>query len=124
MFPLMLLLRVYIKFAKTQKAYVVFSETPDDLAAGSRSPSPHHLDEATHEELLDPNFGKDVVHEEETSVVAGGDREGWGPVSAIVLWRRMLGILGNVNKIKEPTIHAKVFECLTSIWNMLAKVLV
>ena len=56
--------------------------------------------------------------------MAGGDREGWSPVAAVILWRRMLGILGNVNKIKEPTIHAKVFKCLTSIWNMLAKVLI
>ena len=56
------------------------------------------------------------------SVVVGGTKEGWGPVSAVALWRRMLGILGNVNKIREPAIHAKVFECLTSIWNMLDKV--
>ena len=40
-----------------------------------------------------------------------------------VLWRRMLGILGNVNKIKNPAIHAKVFECLTSVWTLLAKVI-
>ena len=56
-------------------------------------------------------------------MVAGGVREGWGPVAAVVLWRRMLGILGNVNRIKDPAIHAKVFECLASIWDMLAKVL-
>lgn len=98
------------------------SETPDDLAQGSRSPSPPPLDEGTHDELLDPDFGEGDAHVEETSVIAGGYREGWGPVAAVVLWRRMLGILGNVNKIKDPVIHAKVFECLTSIWNMLAKV--
>ncbi|EDO33259.1 predicted protein [Nematostella vectensis] len=34
----------------------------------------------------------------------------------------MLGILGNVNQIKSPSIHAKVIECLISTWNMLAKV--
>lgn len=101
---------------------VVNSETPDDLEAGSRSPSPEaHLAEP-HEELLDDEFAEDDPHEEDTSVVAGGYREGWGPVAAVVLWRRVLGILGNVNKIKDPAIHAKVLECLTSIWNMLAKV--
>ena len=100
----------------------MFLATPDILAPGSRSPSPEpHLEE-THERLLDDDFVGDDSHEEDTSVVAGGYREGWGPVAAVVLWRRMLGILGNVNKIKDPAIHAKVFECLTAIWNMLAKV--
>ena len=76
------------------------------------------------EQLLDHDFGEEDPQDEDTSVVAGGDREGWGPVASVVLWRRMLGILGNVNKIKEPAIHAKVFECLTTIWNMLAKVII
>ena len=78
----------------------------------------------SHEDLLEFDENDDVGPlEEEMSVIVGGAREGWGPVSAIALWRRMLGILGNVNKIKAPAIHAKVFECLTSIWNMLDKVL-
>ena len=97
------------------------------MASGSRSssPSPSRSDEEVREELLDPDFGEEDAHvEEETSVIAGGSREGWSPVVAVVLWRRMLGILGNVNKIKEPQIHAEVFECLTSVWNMLAKVTV
>ena len=102
--------------------FVAFSETPDDLEAGSRSPSPEaHLEESR-EELLDDDFADEDPQEEDTCVVAGGYREGWGPVAAVVLWRRVLGILGNVNKIKDPAIHAKVLECLTSIWNMLAKV--
>ena len=110
--------------SKYQVCTVFVVETPDDLATGSRSPSPasSHSDDEVHDELLDPDFGEGDALEEETSVVAGGCREGWGPVAAVVLWHRMLGILGNVNKIKEPAIHAKVFECLTSIWNMLAKV--
>lgn len=103
--------------------FVAISETPDDLEARSRSPSPEaHLEEP-HGELLDDDFVEEDPHEEDTSVVAGGYREGWGPVAAVVLWRRVLGILGNVNKIKDPAIHAKVLECLTSIWNMLAKVM-
>lgn len=100
----------------------VFLDTPDDLAVASRTPSPPHLNE-THEELLDHDFVEEDPHNEDTSVVAGGYREGWSPVAAVVLWRRMLGILGNVNKIKDPAIHAKVFECLTSVWTLLAKVI-
>ena len=60
----------------------------------------------------------------EPSVIAGGKTEGWTPVSAIVLWRRMMGILGNVNKVKDPEIHAKVFEHLIEIWNMLLTVFI
>lgn len=100
----------------------VFLDTPDDLAVASRTPSPPHLNE-THEKLLDHDFVEEDPHNEDTSVVAGGYREGWSPVAAVVLWRRMLGILGNVNKIKDPAIHAKVFECLTSVWTLLAKVI-
>eukprot|EP00795_Rhopilema_esculentum_P002762 gene2762-982_t len=56
---------------------------------------------------------------EEQSVIAGGKAEGWTPVSATVLWRRMIGILGNINKIKDQNIHAKVFEHLIDTWSML-----
>ena len=109
-------------FTNYKALFVSISETPDDLEAGSRSPSPEaHLEESR-EELLDDDFAEEDPQEEDTCVVAGGYREGWGPVAAVVLWRRVLGILGNVNKIKDPAIHAKVLECLTSIWNMLAKV--
>lgn len=85
----------------------VFLDTPDDLAVASRTPSPPHLNE-THEELLDHGFVEEDPHNEDTSVVAGGYREGWSPVAAVVLWRR---------------IHGKVFECLTSVWTLLAKVI-
>lgn len=109
-------------FTDHKALFVSISETPDDLESGSRSPSPEaHLEEP-HEELLEDDFADEDPQEEDTSVVAGGYREGWGPVAAVVLWRRVLGILGNVNKIKDPAIHAKVLECLTSVWNMLAKV--
>lgn len=64
----------------------------------------------------------DVELAEEPSVIAGGRREGWTPISAIVLWRRMVGILGNANKIKDQEVHAKVFEHLIDMWNMLITV--
>ena len=66
------------------------------------------------EQALDPSKGP--------SVIAGGTAEGWTPVSAVVLWKRMIGILGNVNKIKDQQIHAKVFEHLIDVWNMLLTV--
>ncbi|XP_048586068.1 ral GTPase-activating protein subunit alpha-2 [Nematostella vectensis] len=93
-------------------------EFSEDLPPSYRSPSPSLAE--TREEMLD--LDGDHAVGEEISVLAGGIREGWGPVAAVALWRRMLGILGNVNQIKSPSIHAKVIECLISTWNMLAKV--
>lgn len=85
-----------------------------------RSPTPPLTE--NHEGLLDMDDSEGGVSEEDHCVIAGGTREGWGPVSSVILWRRMLGILGNINKINEPAIHAKVMECLITVWNMLAKV--
>ena len=65
---------------------------------------------------------EDRETQEEPSVIAGGKKEGWTPMSAIVLWRRMIGMLGNVNKIKDQDIHAKVFAHLIEIWSMLRTV--
>lgn len=56
------------------------------------------------------------------SIIAGGNLTGWHPDSAAVLWRRVLGILGDVNNIQSPKIHAKVFGYLYELWYKLAKV--
>ena len=69
--------------------------------------------------LVEENESEEIP---EPSVIAGGKAEGWTPVSATVLWRRMIGILGNVNKIKDEEIHAKVFEHLIDVWKMLLTV--
>ena len=41
------------------------------------------------------------------SVMAGGTVKGWLPDVAVVLWRRMLGSLGDVNAIADTVIHAQ-----------------
>uniref|UniRef100_A0A8D2PJN7 Ral GTPase activating protein catalytic subunit alpha 2 n=1 Tax=Zosterops lateralis melanops TaxID=1220523 RepID=A0A8D2PJN7_ZOSLA len=56
------------------------------------------------------------------SIIAGGSLIGWHPDSAAVLWRRILGILGDVNNIQSPKIHAKVFGYLYELWYKLAKI--
>lgn len=78
--------------------------------------------EEIYEGFFDDDFVGDDFYEEDISVVVGGYREGWGFVVVVVLWCRMLGILGNVNKIKDFVIYVKVFECFIVIWNMLVKV--
>ncbi|XP_054470549.1 ral GTPase-activating protein subunit alpha-1 isoform X5 [Anoplopoma fimbria] len=59
---------------------------------------------------------------EDCSVMAGGSLTGWHSDVATVMWRRMLGILGDVNSIKDPEIHAQVFDYLCELWQNLAKI--
>ncbi|XP_030639638.1 ral GTPase-activating protein subunit alpha-2 [Chanos chanos] len=59
---------------------------------------------------------------DDISIIAGGSLTGWHPDSAFVLWRRILGILGDVNNIRCPRIHAKVFSYLYELWHKLAKI--
>ncbi|XP_059561398.1 ral GTPase-activating protein subunit alpha-2 isoform X4 [Myotis daubentonii] len=59
---------------------------------------------------------------DDCSIIAGGNLTGWHPDSAAVLWRRVLGILGDVNNIQSPKIHAKVFGYLYELWYKLAKI--
>ncbi|XP_072361771.1 ral GTPase-activating protein subunit alpha-2 isoform X6 [Scyliorhinus torazame] len=59
---------------------------------------------------------------DECSIIAGGNLTGWHADAAAVLWRRILGILGDVNCIRCPKIHALVFEYLYELWHKLAKI--
>ncbi|XP_069494540.1 ral GTPase-activating protein subunit alpha-1 isoform X8 [Ambystoma mexicanum] len=56
------------------------------------------------------------------SVMAGGSLTGWHADVSTVMWRRMLGILGDVNIITNPEIHAQVFDYLCELWQNLAKI--
>jgi hypothetical protein len=54
--------------------------------------------------------------------MAGGSVRGWLPDVAVVLWRRMLGALGDVNLLRDPALHLKVFEYLIQLCDTFAKV--
>ncbi|ELU01115.1 hypothetical protein CAPTEDRAFT_167900, partial [Capitella teleta] len=56
------------------------------------------------------------------SVLAGGYLLGWTPDVAVVLWRRMLGALGNVNQIRDPSMHAHVYEYFCDLMEILLKI--
>ncbi|XP_056914096.1 ral GTPase-activating protein subunit alpha-2 isoform X3 [Takifugu flavidus] len=95
-------------------ALLVHTECPrdyplDDTIHQSVLHMPHHLDSS--ECLAD-----------DVSIIAGGTLTGWHADSAFVLWRRILGILGDVNNIRCPKIHAKVFSYLYELWHKLAKI--
>nr|XP_023684554.1 ral GTPase-activating protein subunit alpha-1 isoform X1 [Paramormyrops kingsleyae] len=101
----------------------------------SQTPSPATLTESIeHRELqLDQKMHHSVLQTpddletsefptEDCSVMAGGSLTGWHADVATVMWRRMLGILGDVNSIKDPEIHAQVFDYLCELWQNLAKI--
>ncbi|KAM9356466.1 ral GTPase-activating protein subunit alpha-1 isoform 2-T2 [Pholidichthys leucotaenia] len=120
------------------------SASPMHSLGGSRSqtPSPatltaEHIDHAhshSHAHLqLDQKLHNSVLQtpddlemsefpSEDCSVMAGGSLTGWHADVATVMWRRMLGILGDVNSIKDPEIHAQVFDYLCELWQNLAKI--
>lgn len=56
------------------------------------------------------------------SILMGGTARGWLPDVAAVMWRRMLGALGDVNKILNPKLHAQVFKHLVDITDNLIKI--
>ncbi|KAI1895830.1 hypothetical protein AGOR_G00110800 [Albula goreensis] len=91
--------------------------------------------QSPHDVTIDPDSQKSLLmsHREaladssecltdDISIIAGGSLTGWHADSAAVLWRRILGILGDVNNIRCPRIHAKVFCYLYELWHKLAKI--
>ena len=64
----------------------------------------------------DPNY------DEDTTVMSGGRKTGWSMDVAFVLWKRIMGILGNINSIKDPELHERVFTYLHKQWDYLYRV--
>lgn len=92
----------------------------------TRSHSHAHLqmDQKLHNSVLQTpdDLETSEFPSEDCSVMAGGSLTGWHADVATVMWRRMLGILGDVNSIKDPEIHAQVFDYLCELWQNLAKI--
>uniref|UniRef100_A0A8C4T397 Ral GTPase activating protein catalytic subunit alpha 2 n=1 Tax=Erpetoichthys calabaricus TaxID=27687 RepID=A0A8C4T397_ERPCA len=89
--------------------------SPSDITTDSYGPQ--NLMHISHLALTDSS----ECLADDTSIIAGGSLAGWHPDSAAVLWRRILGILGDVNRICCPNIHAKVFRYLYDLWHKLSK---
>ncbi|XP_072030810.1 ral GTPase-activating protein subunit alpha-1-like [Amphiura filiformis] len=89
--------------------------------ANIKSPSEENIRiEDRIETTLNESMGN--ISNEDASVISGGTRTGWLPEVAVVVWRRILGALGDVNEIQKSRLHAAVMECLWTIWQMLAKI--
>ncbi|XP_036351357.2 ral GTPase-activating protein subunit alpha-1 isoform X1 [Ochotona princeps] len=112
------------------------SPVPSALGSRSQTPSPSalhvdpleqkdlQLDEKLHHSVLQTPDDLEISEfpSECCSVMAGGTLTGWHADVATVMWRRMLGILGDVNSIMDPEIHAQVFDYLCELWQNLAKI--
>ncbi|XP_074027407.1 probable Rho GTPase-activating protein CG5521 isoform X2 [Leptinotarsa decemlineata] len=59
---------------------------------------------------------------ENRGVICGGTVRGWLPDVAVILWKRMLGALGDVNQIAEPKLHSQVFEYLVKLMDTFIKI--
>lgn len=79
--------------------------------------SPIPLDVLTNEQHV-----QQEVSGEHRGIVCGGTMRGWVPDGAVILWKRMLGALGDVNQINEPKHHAQVFEYLVKLTDTLIKI--
>ncbi|QQP41284.1 Putative Rho GTPaseactivating protein CG5521like [Caligus rogercresseyi] len=54
--------------------------------------------------------------------MSGGSVKGWLPDVAVVLWRRMLGSLGNINAIGDTLIHANIYKYLIELFEVILKI--
>lgn len=59
---------------------------------------------------------------EHRSVMSGGTVRGWLPDVSVVLWRRVLGLLGDPNDVSSPYIHEQIFKYLLELTETLVKV--
>ena len=48
--------------------------------------------------------------------------KGWLPDVAVVLWRRMLGALGNINHIADTVIHAQIYKYLIELFEIMVRI--
>ena len=59
---------------------------------------------------------------EQRSVMSGGSVRGWLPDVSVVMWRRVLGLLGDPSNISQPARHATVWRHLLNLSQTLIKV--
>ncbi|XP_050302652.1 probable Rho GTPase-activating protein CG5521 isoform X3 [Anthonomus grandis grandis] len=96
----------------------------------TRSPSPAPSSGIESSSIKDSPIQLDVLVEnhngeqsdEQRGVVCGGTVRGWIPDVAVILWKRMLGALGDINQISDPKLHCQVFEYLIKLTDTLIRI--
>ncbi|XP_065085904.1 probable Rho GTPase-activating protein CG5521 isoform X2 [Ochlerotatus camptorhynchus] len=93
------------------------------IESGSIKDSPMQIDVLTADSSsIDTQDENSSLSADRRSILAGGTARGWLPDVAAVMWRRMLGALGDVNKILNPKLHAQVFQYLVNMTESLIKI--
>ncbi|XP_017036880.1 probable Rho GTPase-activating protein CG5521 isoform X2 [Drosophila kikkawai] len=114
-------------------------EGDNESGAGSRSPSPTASSGIEGGSIKDAQLQIDASLDDANSgsygsgsnsgslsgrrcIILGGSAEGWHPDSTSIMWKRMLGALGDVNRIPKPELHAQVFMHLLEMTQNLIKI--
>ncbi|XP_032455562.1 probable Rho GTPase-activating protein CG5521 isoform X2 [Nasonia vitripennis] len=111
--------------AKSLESVVVPESEPPTPRCPSPTPSSgvdSNKDSPIQIENIDGNSIDTSDASEKRSVMAGGGVRGWLPDVAVVLWRRMLSALGDVNNIQDPTLHGQVMDYLVQLTHTLIKI--
>lgn len=66
--------------------------------------------------------GSYTAGSERRSIILGGTATGWLPDSTAIMWKRMLGALGDINRIPKSELHAQVFKHLLDMTANLIKI--
>lgn len=97
--------------------------TSNGIESGSIKDSPLQIDMlAGDSSSIDTQEDPNAASNDRKSILLGGTARGWLPDVAAVMWKRMLGALGDVNKILNPKLHALVFKHLVDITDSLIKI--
>ncbi|XP_053946635.1 probable Rho GTPase-activating protein CG5521 isoform X2 [Anastrepha ludens] len=110
----------------------------NESGADSRSPSPTASSGIEGSSIKDAQMQIDVLAvdsgsleegssgsflgSERRSIILGGTATGWLPDSTAIMWKRMLGALGDVNRIPKAELHAQVFKHLLDMTTNLLKI--
>ncbi|XP_019845195.2 probable Rho GTPase-activating protein CG5521 isoform X2 [Bactrocera dorsalis] len=110
----------------------------NESGADSRSPSPTASSGIEGSSIKDAQIQMDVLAvdsgsleegssgsflgSERRSIILGGVATGWLPDSTAIMWKRMLGALGDVNRIPKAELHAQVFKHLLDMTTNLIKI--
>ncbi|XP_059614307.1 probable Rho GTPase-activating protein CG5521 [Phlebotomus argentipes] len=92
------------------------------IEGGSIKDSPLQIDMMTGDSSSIDTQEDGNVSIDRRSILAGGSARGWLPDVAAIMWKRMLGALGNVNQIQSPKLHAQIFRHLVEMTSSLIKI--
>ncbi|XP_077268633.1 putative Rho GTPase-activating protein CG5521 isoform X2 [Temnothorax americanus] len=116
---------LFSRRAKSLDSIVIVDSEPPSPRCPSPTPSSgvdSNKDSPIQIENIDGSSIDTNDASERRSVMAGGGVRGWLPDVAVVLWRRMLSALGDVNNIQEPVLHGQVMDYLVQLTQTLIKI--